>query len=192
VSPSLATIVPGLPNDHYHAFADPMVFTLVGLGAAALWRGPTSANAEAGRLVGRVVAVVGVVALLGWNLANQPPAVHPDGGFPAAEMAAVRIANTTTGGEVTLRSLPDFKSSEAYAYPLVRAGRIVHMARGSVGAGAPGTLVVVCDSLFEEAIGAPCGGPAEARIAPPDRYGQPVDRFEAAPGRTISVYRATD
>ena len=38
-SPSLATVVPGLPNDHYHAFADPMVFTLVGLGAAVLWRG---------------------------------------------------------------------------------------------------------------------------------------------------------
>ena len=38
-SPSLSTIVPGLPNDHYHAFADPMVFTLVGMGAAVLWRG---------------------------------------------------------------------------------------------------------------------------------------------------------
>ena len=38
ISPSLATVIPGLPNDHYHAFADPMVFTLVGLGAGALWR----------------------------------------------------------------------------------------------------------------------------------------------------------
>ena len=27
---SLATVVPGLPNDHYHAFADPMVFVVVG------------------------------------------------------------------------------------------------------------------------------------------------------------------
>ena len=39
ISPSLATVVPGLPNDHYHAFADPMVFTLIGMGAAVLWRG---------------------------------------------------------------------------------------------------------------------------------------------------------
>ena len=38
LSPSLATIVPDLPNDHYHAFADPMVFTLLGIGVAALWR----------------------------------------------------------------------------------------------------------------------------------------------------------
>ncbi|MBA2701100.1 MAG: glycosyltransferase family 39 protein, partial [Chloroflexi bacterium] len=38
-APSLATVVPGLPNDHYHAFADPMVFVLVGLGLAALARG---------------------------------------------------------------------------------------------------------------------------------------------------------
>jgi hypothetical protein len=125
-------------------------------------------------------------------LANQPPAVHPDGGFPAAEKAAVRIAQATGGGEVTLRSRPDFKSSEAYAYPLLRAGGIVHTDRGSDGAVVRGALVVVCDSLFEEAIGAPCGGPAEASIAPADRYGQPIDRFEAAPGRTISIYRAID
>ncbi len=38
LSPSLATIVPDLPNDHYHAFADPMVFTLLGMGAGVLWR----------------------------------------------------------------------------------------------------------------------------------------------------------
>jgi hypothetical protein len=52
-----------------------------------------------------------------------------------------------------------------------------------------GSLVVICDSLFETAIGAPCGGSAESTVAPRDRYGDPVDRFEAAPGRTISVYR---
>jgi len=31
---SLASVVIGLPNDHYHAFLDPIVFTTVGLGAA--------------------------------------------------------------------------------------------------------------------------------------------------------------
>ena len=192
VSPSLATIVLGLPNDHYHAFADPMVFTLVGLGAGALWRGSADPNADTGRLAGRVLAVAGVVALLGWNLANQPPAVHPDRGFPGAEAAAARIGTAAGGAELTLRSLPDFKSAEAYAYPLVRAGEIVHF--DSAGeAPLPGTaVVIICDSLFEEAIGAPCGGPAEATIAPPDRYGEPIDRFEAAPGRTISVYRAVE
>ena len=85
-SPSLATVVPGLPNDHYHAFADPMVFTLVGIGAAMLWR----AGAATSRAVtpGRVAAVVGVGLLVGFNLLRQPPAVHPDGGFPAADRAA--------------------------------------------------------------------------------------------------------
>ena len=40
----LGRVVPGLPNDHYHAFADPMVFALVGIGAAAAvgaWRRAT-------------------------------------------------------------------------------------------------------------------------------------------------------
>ncbi len=35
----LTTVIPGLPNDHYHAFVDPMVFALVGLGLAAIARG---------------------------------------------------------------------------------------------------------------------------------------------------------
>ena len=211
ISPSLATVIPGLPNDHYHAFADPMVFTLVGLGAGALWRvrprravatsastatPPTNApdaSAGIGRTVpvGPAVVVVGLVLLIGFNLLNQPPAAHPDGGFPAAETAAARIiAATGEGTTITLRSLPDFKSTEAYAYPLIRAGASVLADTGSGPvASSDGALVVICDSLFEKSIGAPCGGPAEATVAPPERFGEPVDRFLAAPGRTISVYR---
>lgn len=196
ISPSLATVVPGLPNDHYHAFADPMVFVLVGLGAGALWRlgsdagGKTVAGSGRAPVVGRVVAVIGVAVLLGWNVVNQPPALHADGGFPAAEIAATRILASAGGTELTLRSLPDFKSTEAYGYPLVRAGATVHVDTGTAPVPAtPGVTVVICDALFEESIGAPCGGPAEAVVAPPDRFGDPIDRFLAAPGRTISVYR---
>jgi 4-amino-4-deoxy-L-arabinose transferase-like glycosyltransferase len=192
-SPSLATVVPGLPNDHYHAFADPMVFVLVGMGAGVLWRGGARAAATEtparARMVGRAAAVVGVVALLGFNLLRQPPAVHPDGGFPAADVAAARIMDAG-GDTLTLRSLPDFKSTEAYAYPLVRAGATVTVDAGSGPVTTPdGTLVLVCDDLFAEAIGAQCGGSAESTVAPADRFGTPVDRFEAAPGRWISVYR---
>ena len=188
-SPSLATVIPGLPNDHYHAFADPMVFTLVGMGAALLWRAGASRVGPREVTPGRVVAVVGVLALLGFNLLRQPPAVHPDGGFPAAEQAADRII-AAGGTELTLRSLPDFKSTEAYGYPLIRAGASVHVDVGSGPVSAPvGSLVVICDSLFATAIGAPCGGSAESTVAPRERYGDPVDRFEAAPGRIISVYR---
>ena len=62
------------------------------------------------------------------------------------------------------------------------------LTRGGATSG-PESLVVICDSLFEAAIGAACGGPAEATIAPAS-LGEPIDRFEAAPGRVISVYRA--
>ena len=93
--------------------------------------------------------------------------------------------------ELTLRSLPDFKSTEAYGYPLIRAGASVTVDAGSGPvAQEAGTLVIICDALYATAIGAPCGGPAEAVVAPPARFGEPIDRFEAAPGRTISVYRA--
>jgi hypothetical protein len=136
------------------------------------------------------VAVVGVIALLGFNLADQPPAVHPDGGFPAADRAAVRIV-AAGGSDLTLRSLPDFKSTEAYGYPLIRSGASVTVDAGSGPVAAPaGALVIICDDLYTTAIGAPCGGPAESVVAPRDRFGDPVERFVAAPGRTISIYRA--
>ncbi|HET9613567.1 MAG TPA: hypothetical protein VFP22_02045, partial [Candidatus Limnocylindrales bacterium] len=61
--------------------------------------------------------------------------------------------------------------------------------------GTPAT-VVLCDQLFREAIGADCGGPAEdaalsTRLGRPIAATSVIDRFEAAPGRWISVYRPT-
>ena len=61
----------------------------------------------------------------------------------------------------------------------------------------PGSLVVICDVRFEVAIGAACGGPAEDALVAGSmasrRWIQPTlaDRFEAAPGRIISVYLRT-
>ena len=50
-------------------------------------------------------------------------------------------------------------------------------------------MVVVCDRLFEEAIGAPCGGPAEtawaAKLEPTSVL---ADRFDASPRTAVSVY----
>jgi 4-amino-4-deoxy-L-arabinose transferase-like glycosyltransferase len=210
-APSLATIVPGLPNDHYHAFADPMVFTLIGLGAAALATAvPTRSGPMFGRTVGPVLAAVGVVALLGWNLTHLPPAVHPDGGFPAGEAAGGRVdaVLTAAGVERTdvirIKSVPDFKSTEAMAYPLARLERLyVADVPDNVAPGSaldPSTmapfaefdgLVLLCDDRFREVTGASCGGPAEGNITP-DAGGGPwgplLDRFEAAPDRFVSVY----
>ena len=54
-------------------------------------------------------------------------------------------------------------------------------------------LVVICDDLFETVTGAPCGGPAEDQEVPPGgRFGSAVDRWEAAPGRWISIYLSNE
>jgi hypothetical protein len=171
---TLATVVPGLPNDHYHAFLDPLVFATVGLGVAAVWR--------MGRPALRVLATAAVAAVVAFNVLMWPPAVAPDGGWPAAEQAATRIATRTAGAPYVLTSLPSFKSADAYGFPLVRGG---HPPAGA----SPGVMVVVCDRLFEEAIGAPCGGPAEdaaAATKAPDSV--LADRFDASPRTAISIY----
>jgi len=52
-------------------------------------------------------------------------------------------------------------------------------------------LVLLCDDRFAEPIGAHCGGPAEATVTPDaggSSWGPLLDRFEAAPGRFVSVY----
>ncbi len=198
-APSLSTVVPGLPNDHYHAFADPMVVVLAGLGVAMAVRDGLRQPAGAAALV--ILAII-----VGWNLAHLPPWTHPDGGYPAGQAAADRAdaALTTTGADrgrpVLVQSLPDFKSSEAMAYPLARLGRafVAEMpsgdSPGSVARPADGEfsgLVLLCDDRFAGAIGAACGGPAEATITPEaggTTWGPLLDRYLAAPGRFVSVY----
>ncbi len=212
-SPSLATVVPGLPNDHYHAFADPMVFVLVGMGAAGLRR--RDVGRDVGRGVGgvggvgarrlpvhRVAVATALAILVSWNMGHQPSAIAPDGGYPAAERAALRIAesarrasavNGSGTGRVVLRSIPGFKSVEAYVYPIIRLGVPVQVDhdKDSTRPATPstGTFVLICDANFEAIVGASCGGPAEAVVAPTATFGDPIERFNAAPGRTISIYR---
>jgi hypothetical protein len=186
----LATVIPGLPNDHYHAFADPIVFVVVGLGVAALarWRPrrPPVSEPAMVPVFGTVAAVALVAALLVFNLTRQPPAMVADGGWPAARAAAARVL-AAGEGPISLQSLPTFKSGDALRFPLERAGATV------VTADAPGdtltpTHVVLCDSLFNATLEGPCGGPAEDGLFSASGL-HLVDRFEAAPGRFVSVYR---
>jgi hypothetical protein len=175
---SLATVTP-LPVDHYHAFVDPAVLALVGLGAAALWRRNPA---------GRGLAVVGVAALVAWNLGTQPPAVAADGGWPAAREAGVRLAAETRDAPTALLGVPPFKPVTTYLYPLALAGVT------PVEVSAARRVVVVCDDTFREVVGAACGGPAEAAALERAGITGSVlrDRFAPAPGRTLSVYeRAT-
>ncbi len=196
-APGLAVVVPGLPNDHYHAFADPMVFVLVGIGAAAMWRtwlAPSGTRPRAAiQAAATSAAVAAVLAFITWNAIHLPPAVAPDGGFPAAAAAASRIEASTSDGTMAIRSLPTFKPPDTYVYPLTLDGVRI------VPEGSTQTLVIVCDALFETAIGAPCGGPAEEALlaaqpfipsgaSDPGPTVEARDRFEAAPGRFVTVY----
>jgi len=189
VAGGLATVTPGLPNDHYHAFLDPLVFATVGLGAAALWRA-RGANADQGadasvRTIARGLAVAGVGGLILFNVVRWPPPSAPDGGWPAARAAAERIERSTGDRPVALLGLPDFKPADAIGFPLVDRGLAVVPATES------DALVVVCDRLFEDAIGAPCGGPAEqGAVGPADRFAALVDRFDVSPRTSVSVYLA--
>ncbi len=160
----LTTVTP-LPVDHYHAFLDPALFVVAGVGTAAL---------IARGAVGRLLALVGVGAALSFNVATWPLPVASDGGWPAAQAAAARIGTSIGDRPTALVSLPVFKTPEAYAYPLVRDGR-----RLVEPAEAPARIVVICDALFVT----DCGGPAERTVSD-----WPVlDRFAAAPGRTVTV-----
>ena len=179
---SLASVVPGLPNDHYHAFLDPVVFAVVGLGVAALW--PSGA-------AGRVGSGLAMVALVALNVAIWPPRVAPDGGYPAAERAAARILATLDGAPYRLTGLPTLKNTNAYGFPLRRLGGRVADSTAE-GLAVPAPVIVACDRLLEPITGAPCGGPAED----PHVRGlegvadlRLVERWDASPRTVISIYR---
>lgn len=202
-APSLQRVVAGLPNDHYHAFLDPIVVILIAVAAAGLlaralatWRADHHPGAAlAGVAIGAGLAVLVAVALV-----RNPPPVDPDGGWPAMRDAGARIAQYASGSPIVAFGLPDFKLPDAVTFPISHAG-------GQVGGlvdlmGFPegaGVIVVACDRLFETAIGQPCGGPAEDAlvamltemgsgpgVAPPAL----AERFDASPRTSISIYAA--
>jgi dolichyl-phosphate-mannose-protein mannosyltransferase len=176
---TLATVVPGLPNDHYHAFLDPLVFVTVSLGAAAVWRLPG--------VLPRAAVAAGLAALVAFNVAIWPPRVSPDRGWPGAEEAAARIAASVGNQDIALLAVPDFKSADAYEFPLVRAGHPPgHLVDNYPIDGAP--IVIVCDRLFEETANARCGGPAEDALARQLEAAPLAERFDASARTSISIY----
>ena len=203
-APGLAVVTPGLPNDHYHAFLDPLVLVLVGAGLARVARagGWASSSALPDAMARRASpAVAGVAplaspavagamgtilvagAILGW-----PPAVADDGGWRLVDQAAERVVHETAGsGPVALVGIPPFKSADALRFPLERRG-LVPLADEATGE-ASSVSIVVCDPLFDDVVGMPCGGPAEdSWAADQARALRPIERFEAGPRRVISIY----
>jgi 4-amino-4-deoxy-L-arabinose transferase-like glycosyltransferase len=207
VAPSLQRVVPGLPNDHYHAFLDPIVVLLLAIPAghafsraAATWRERRQPMALAAMLI----VGVGIAALELTALSRKPPHVDPQGGWPAARAAGERvvgvverIAPIVGGRTILLIGLPDFKLTDGIGYPIEYAGGqvrfLVDLDRNPK---LDVTMVVVCDRLFEGPIGLPCGGPAEDALVAdlselyPDHVGMPpvlLDRFDVSPGGRTSV-----
>lgn len=193
LAPSLQTVVAGLPNDHYHAFLDPVVFVLVALAARSLARGtgPHQRAAVAARSV-VAVALTGLVLL---DVRLWPPS-DPNGGWPAARDAGARIVAAAGGGPIDVRGVPIFKTAEGIAFPVIVAGGDAVVATDSESAVRPlvvgAALVIACDRLFEEVVGDPCGGPAEARYLGRLTNGKSlpglVERFDLSPRVVISIY----
>jgi len=193
-APSLATIVPGLPNDHYHAFVDPIIDVLLALAIAvalpktlsmAAFRAP---GGEGGAVVGAAAAVMLVVAL---EVVGIPQAKAWDGGWPAAEQTAARVASLAGGRPIQLVSLPSLKNADAVGFPLRRAGAPLTGPEAAPAAGT--TLVIVCDPRFTELLeGGTCDTAIPAALqdatAPTDLKATELDRFVAAPQRTIAIY----
>ena len=202
-APSLQTVVAGLPNDHYHAFLDPVVVLLLAVPAGVLFSRAARAWRASRRpaMVAAVAALgVGIVALELVALGRRPPKIDPDGGWLAAKVAGERVVAATNGGEVWIAGLPAFKLADGIGYPIDYAG-------GNAGdivdlTGYPeGSLptVVACDRLFEAIIGLPCGGPAEDAFVgmltrtysgPGATPPQLLDRFDASPRTSVSIYLA--
>jgi len=189
-APSLAVVTLGLPNDHYHAFLDPLVIALVGVGIARLAdgllvgrAGETSAAGEtraagmapgaAGEARGgttrpapaaylpRAVAIGVTGLLVAVCVTAWPPAVSPDGGWQAAQGAAAHIESSSAGTPYALVGIPDFKSVDSVRFPLSLLGADPPGPEALDGADPPTRVTIVCDPLFADVVGAACGGPAE-------------------------------
>ena len=202
VAPSLQRVVAGLPNDHYHAFLDPIVVLVLAIPAGHAFSRASVTWRERRRpiaLVAMLVVGIGVAALELTALSRKPPHVDPEGGWPAARAAGERIVQVTGGGTVWLAGLPSFKLTDGIGFPIERAGGRVGLLvdlNGYPDIGTP--TVVVCDRLFEGPIGLACGGPAEDSLiaemtemgsgtgaAPPAL----VERLDASPRTSVSIYR---
>lgn len=201
-APSLATVVPELPTDHYHAFLDPLVLALVAAGATRLARTVSSAAARSmapARLAGRGLAASLIVVLVAIAAGAWPPPVSPDGGWPLADAAAAvavdRVDAVRGPGEsASLVGLPAFKPDDALRFPLERRGLDLLPAVADPtlpGEVAVGVVTVVCDPLFDQATGLPCGGLAEDRWLA-EAFGpgtmRLVERLRAGARRTVSIY----
>ena len=177
-APSLQRVVAGLPNDHYHAFLDPIVAMLIALPAAGLFEaalGAWRSTRRPGAAIAGWVLAVGLVVLVATMLVRTPPKVDPDGGWPAMQAAGERIVADTGGASLVLLGLPDFKLPDAIGFPVDHAGgHVVVLADLAASPPNTDTIVVACDRLFDSVIGLTCGGPAEEDLSTSGTWGRSI------------------
>jgi hypothetical protein len=175
VAPGLGMIHPGLPNDQYHAWLDPILFAAIGVAVAWLW--------AARPIVMKATALAVLVACLTLSTVSMPPLMSAHGGWPTAAAAAERIRAVTEGKPTAVTGV--YKTGAAIQFPLRRAGSTV------VDPSVAEFLVVTCDPLFEGPVGIPCGGRAEAARAFMAGFAlaEAKDCFANGPRRDICVFR---
>jgi 4-amino-4-deoxy-L-arabinose transferase-like glycosyltransferase len=190
MAPSLATIVPGLPNDHYHAFADPVVLVLIALAAARLARGVDLRDLRDRTSAPRVASAAALIGvILATEIGALPQLKAWDGGWPAAQQTADRIATLAGDRQIVLVSLPSLKSADAVRFPLERAGHLLTEGALSGNNLRRSAIVIICDPRLEPLIGAPCNGEAESTVEVIQQTNPTlIDRFVASPQRLISIY----
>ena len=173
-----------LPADHYHAFLWPAIAAAAGSPRPCSGAAVRAHGAGAGSRA-RALVVVALVAFAGWNLATQPPATRRTAAGPRRRAPPGASWAQWPGTRRRSSGVPSYKGTGALDYPMTVLGnRPVPVDAGAT------RVAVLCDELFEEVVGAACQGPAEeARLVEVGIVAGPLlDRFEAAPGRWISIY----
>lgn len=177
-APTLGNVVPGLPNDHYHAFADPLVVVGLALGGAALvqraWQGlqvrlPTT---EPGGTWAGSVAIVPIVAVVLLAAAvivevGREPGPDPNGGYAAAEAAGTRVLATVGDGPVVVAQLPGFEPADALALPLVQDGTSIELRPAPVeGLGFDPAAALEAGPAMLDALGRSSSSAVRGELAP--------------------------
>jgi hypothetical protein len=168
-------------SEQYHTAADSFAILAGGLTLGTIWQ---ARRAESASRLGRSVAVILLVVFVGWNAAHWRP-LDDGGTWVDAQTAAERIERDAAGGSIAVVPIYQPKGIESYSYPLLRDGfTLVAPDRAT-------TLAILCDSGW---IDSGCGGALEdqwLRFFHDGPAPTLIDRFDAAPERTISVYRVS-
>lgn len=171
-------------EEQYHSVVDVFVLLAAGLIVGGVWRAtPWRGHGRSGPVVASVLIAALVVA----GIANWPPLTAPDGGWPAAQIAASHIEAEAGGNELAMVALPSFIPTDAYGYPLKLDGYVLVDPAGAK------TLVTLCYPSWAAKwnLGS-CGGDAESAWLAANLPGATftrVDSWGPAPDRVLSVYR---